>query len=92
MALIVQTAGRVAANLAARILGERRARACTASTASTTLPSSACPGHPPGCASVVAVTDLAAADLAPRFLHPDLALLSITPVHHVVIMVSSADR
>jgi hypothetical protein len=30
---------------------------------------------------VTTVTDLAAADLDPRFLHPDLALLPITPMH-----------
>jgi hypothetical protein len=30
---------------------------------------------------VATVTDLVAADLASRFLHPDLALLPITPMH-----------
>jgi hypothetical protein len=42
---------------------------------------SACPGQPPVSASVAAVTDLVAADLAPRFLHPDLVLLPIRPMH-----------
>jgi hypothetical protein len=37
-------------------------------------------------ASVAAVTDLAAADLAPQLLHPDLASLPITPRHYRVIM------
>jgi hypothetical protein len=56
-----------------RIPGERRARASSASTAPTTLPPSACPGQPSVYASVAAVTDLAAADLAPGTPHPDLA-------------------
>src|SRR6266496_1269347 len=59
----------------------RRARARPASIASTTLPPSACPGQPPASASVATVTDLVTADLGPGLLHPDLALLPITPMH-----------
>jgi hypothetical protein len=32
-------------------------------------------------APIAAVADLVAADLAPGILHPDLALLPITPLH-----------
>jgi hypothetical protein len=39
------------------------------------------PWSAPVSVSVATVTDLVAADLAPRFLHPDLALLSIRPMH-----------
>jgi hypothetical protein len=54
---------------------------------------SACPGQPPvsaSVASVAAVINLAAADLDPGILHADLALLPITPLHHLMIMASSA--
>jgi hypothetical protein len=39
------------------------------------------PWSAPVSASVSAVTDLVAADLAPGLLHSDLALLPITPMH-----------
>jgi hypothetical protein len=61
--------------------GERCARACQASTASTTLPPSACPGQPSVSAPDAAVADLATADLDPGTLHPDLARLPIRPMH-----------
>src|SRR5204862_5493514 len=63
---------------------KRRARARPASTASTTLPLSACPGQASVSAPAAAVTDLATADLDPRFLHPDLALLP----HHTNALAS----
>jgi hypothetical protein len=47
------------------------------------------PWSAPVSASVAAVSDLAPADLDPRFLHPDLALLPITPRHYRVIMAAT---
>jgi hypothetical protein len=39
------------------------------------------PWSAPVSASAAAVTDLVTADLGPGFLHPDLALLPIRPMH-----------
>src|SRR5580704_10583632 len=64
--------------------GERRSRACSTSTASTTLTSSACPGQLPVSALDLAVADLAVADLGPGIPHPDLALLA----HHTNALAS----
>jgi len=40
------------------------------------------PWSAPVSASVATIADLAIADLAPGTLHPDLALLPATPMHH----------
>jgi hypothetical protein len=81
MTLVLRRVSPAAANPAARIPGERRARSRPASITSTTLPPSVCPGQPSVSASVATVADLATADLDPEVLHPDLALLPITPMH-----------
>jgi hypothetical protein len=47
----------------------------------------------PACSYLLAaVADARAAHLDPGVLHPDLALLPITPVHHQMIMVGSASH
>jgi len=57
------------------------AEVAQAATASTTLPTSACPGQSLFAPLLPLLPILLAADPDPRFLHPDLAPLPIRPMH-----------